>query len=154
MRNLDTNVFRTTTTDGGGFYGGVDLTPGRYRVKAELGSEILFSQVINVTAGAVTTADILLSPTAASVSVSGRVLANRRGIANVQVSLTNSNGETRAVLTNAFGYYSFSGVIAGEVYIISPTNRRIQFSPSSQSVSVNEDLAGIDFIGQSRNGQR
>ena len=58
IKNLETNAVRLTATDGGGFYGGVDLTPGPYLVKAELGSETLYSCVLNVTAGTVTTADL------------------------------------------------------------------------------------------------
>jgi uncharacterized lipoprotein YddW (UPF0748 family) len=58
IKNLETNAVRLTATDGGGFYGGVDLTPGRYLVKAELGSETLYSCVLDVTAGTVTTADL------------------------------------------------------------------------------------------------
>lgn len=35
IENLDTNTTRTTKTDGGGFFGAVDLTPGSYRAQAE-----------------------------------------------------------------------------------------------------------------------
>jgi uncharacterized lipoprotein YddW (UPF0748 family) len=58
IENLDTRATRGGATDGGGFYGGVDLTPGRYLVKAELGADVLYSCVATVTAGAVTTADL------------------------------------------------------------------------------------------------
>ena len=58
IKNLETNAVRTTATDGGGFYGGVDLPPGhQYLVKAELGPDILYSCVASVPAGSVTTAD-------------------------------------------------------------------------------------------------
>jgi uncharacterized lipoprotein YddW (UPF0748 family) len=58
IKNLDDNTTRTAATDGGGFYGGVDLTPGRYLVKAVLGQDVLYSCVANVTPGSVTTADL------------------------------------------------------------------------------------------------
>ena len=58
IENLDTRATRGGATDGGGFYGGVDLTPGRYLVKAELDAEVLYSCVATVTAGVVTTADL------------------------------------------------------------------------------------------------
>jgi hypothetical protein len=58
ITNLDTNDTRSTTTDGGGFYGGVDLTPGNYLVKAVLNNETLYSCAANVVAGRVTTADL------------------------------------------------------------------------------------------------
>lgn len=57
IENLDTRAVRSGATDGGGFYGGVDLAPGRYLVKAELGADVLYSCVATVTAGTVTTAD-------------------------------------------------------------------------------------------------
>ena len=57
LKNLGTGETRTTATDGGGFYGGVDLPPGAYLVKAELGPEALYSCVASVAAGGVTTAD-------------------------------------------------------------------------------------------------
>jgi uncharacterized lipoprotein YddW (UPF0748 family) len=58
ITNLGTNNARETATDGGGFYGGVDLVPGRYLVKATLGTDTLYSCVAGVTAGAVTTANL------------------------------------------------------------------------------------------------
>jgi uncharacterized lipoprotein YddW (UPF0748 family) len=58
IESLDTHATRSGATDGNGFYGGVDLTPGRYLVKAELGADVLYSCVATVTAGAVTTADL------------------------------------------------------------------------------------------------
>jgi len=58
ITNLDTNDTRNTTTDGEGFYGGVDLTPGDYIVKAVLNNETLYSCVANVAAGRVTTANL------------------------------------------------------------------------------------------------
>ncbi|HEY6401147.1 MAG TPA: family 10 glycosylhydrolase [Blastocatellia bacterium] len=58
IENLDTHAIRSGATDGGGFYGGVDLTPGRYLVKAELGADILYSCAATVTAGTVVVADL------------------------------------------------------------------------------------------------
>ncbi|HEY0050484.1 MAG TPA: carboxypeptidase-like regulatory domain-containing protein, partial [Pyrinomonadaceae bacterium] len=58
IKNLDDNTTRAAATDGGGFYGGVDLTPGRYLVRAALGQDVLYSCVANVAPGSVTTADL------------------------------------------------------------------------------------------------
>ena len=58
FENLDTHDTRTGTTDGGGFFGAVDLPPGPYLVKVESGADVLYSCVANVTAGAVTTASM------------------------------------------------------------------------------------------------
>ncbi len=58
ITNLHNGSTRTTATDGGGFYGGVDLTPGHYIVKAVLNNETLYSCGADVSAGKVTTADL------------------------------------------------------------------------------------------------
>jgi len=58
ITNLHNGSTSTTATDGGGFYGGVDLTPGHYIVKAVLNNETLYSCGADVFAGTVTTADL------------------------------------------------------------------------------------------------
>ncbi|HEX6125403.1 MAG TPA: carboxypeptidase regulatory-like domain-containing protein, partial [Pyrinomonadaceae bacterium] len=58
IENLDTGSVRIAATDGGGFYGAVDLEPGSYRVRAVLGSTTLYACSAVVAAGLVTTADI------------------------------------------------------------------------------------------------
>jgi len=68
IKNIETNDARSTATDGGGFYGGVDLAPGQYLVKAQLGGETLYSCVAGVSAGAVTTADLQVETTAPTTS--------------------------------------------------------------------------------------
>ncbi|MDQ3686049.1 MAG: family 10 glycosylhydrolase [Acidobacteriota bacterium] len=64
IENLSTGDTRTTATDGGGFYGGVDLAPGEYLARAELGSDVVYSCAFTVTAGNVTVADMLPETTA------------------------------------------------------------------------------------------
>lgn len=68
IENLATGAVRNTTTDGGGFFGGVDLEPGQYLVKVEQGSDVLYSCVATVTAGTVATADAGLPETTAPVT--------------------------------------------------------------------------------------
>ncbi|HET8549676.1 MAG TPA: family 10 glycosylhydrolase [Bryobacteraceae bacterium] len=58
ITDLQLGLARTTATDGGGYYGGVDLTPGSYLVRAELGADVFFSCVTPVVAGQVTAADL------------------------------------------------------------------------------------------------
>jgi uncharacterized lipoprotein YddW (UPF0748 family) len=58
IENLKTRATRSAATDGGGFYGGVDLTPGQYLIKAELGADVVYSCVVAVTAGIVATANL------------------------------------------------------------------------------------------------
>ncbi|MGI8639174.1 MAG: carboxypeptidase regulatory-like domain-containing protein [Pyrinomonadaceae bacterium] len=85
-------------------------------------------------------------PTAASVSVSGRVLsaANGRGVFGARVTLVDANGATRYAMTNPFGYYRFNEVAAGETYIFTATHKRYQFAP--QVVSVTEELTELNFV--------
>lgn len=96
------------------------------------------------------TAAAPLAPTAAMVSVSGRVLTNEgRGIRNVILILTDSNGYFKTATTTAFGYYSFADVVAGETYIITARGKRFIFSQQSQVVNVTDDATDINFIGNS-----
>lgn len=72
----------------------------------------------------------LLAPTAASVSVGGRVLtADGRGISRTQVSITDTAGNVRSAITNPFGYYHFDEIPFGETYVLSVRHKRYQFSP-------------------------
>ncbi|MDQ4121541.1 MAG: CSLREA domain-containing protein [Acidobacteriota bacterium] len=84
--------------------------------------------------------------TAASVSISGRVMSiNGRGISNVRVMLTDSAGESRIVVSNAFGYYRFTDVSAGGTYIISATDKRYIFANPTQALLISEETNGINF---------
>jgi len=57
-----------------------------------------------------------LAPTAASVSIGGRVLTNTgRGLTNATVILNDSNGVSSTARTTTFGYYRFEAVAAGEL---------------------------------------
>jgi hypothetical protein len=58
--------------------------------------------------------------------------------------LTDTNGIARYTTTNPFGYYRFSEVESGQVYIVSVVSKKYQFSP--QVITVNESLDGIDFL--------
>jgi WD40-like Beta Propeller Repeat/Carboxypeptidase regulatory-like domain len=88
-----------------------------------------------------------LAPTAANVSISGRVSnSNGRGISRVRMTITNQNGEIRFTSTNSFGFYRFAELSAGETYIIGASHKRYQFN--SQLITVSEDLEGIDFTAE------
>ena len=87
------------------------------------------------------------APTAAAVSVSGRVMtASGRGLSNALVYLTTQSGETRISRSSAFGYYHFDDVAAGQTVIISVVSKRYQFTP--QVVNVTDNLSELNFIGQ------
>lgn len=88
------------------------------------------------------------APTSANVSVSGRAAtADGSGIAYVAVTLIDANGNHRQALTNSFGYYRFEDVAAGQTYTIGVSNRRWVFADATRMINVDEELTGIDFIG-------
>ncbi|MEO6259006.1 MAG: family 10 glycosylhydrolase [Thermoanaerobaculia bacterium] len=60
IENVATGATRTTTTDGGGFFGGVSLDPGSYRAKVTLGGDVAYACVASVGAGLVTSSDARL----------------------------------------------------------------------------------------------
>jgi hypothetical protein len=92
---------------------------------------------------------ITAAPTAANVSIAGRVLtANGGGIRGAIVTLTDMNGNTLTGQTGTFGNYRFEGVEAGGTYVISIISKRFVFDQSSQLLTVNEDLADVNFIAQ------
>lgn len=88
-----------------------------------------------------------LRPTAAGANISGRVLtASGRGTANSTLMLTgNSQGEPLYAKTNAFGYYHFNNLSAGETYVISITSKSYKFNNPSQVISLNDNVTGADF---------
>jgi CSLREA domain-containing protein len=87
----------------------------------------------------------VLSPTAAQVSVRGRVLNTLgRGISSARVYITDRNGNIRQTGTNSFGYYNFVEIVAGETYVLTASHKRYQFAP--QVLFITEDLSEINFI--------
>ncbi len=93
---------------------------------------------------------ISFAPTAASVSISGRVLTadgdDARGLANATVYLTKASGETVTRRTSSFGYNRFENIEAGQTVIISIVSKRHQFAP--QVINVTEELTGLNFAPQ------
>ena len=84
------------------------------------------------------------APTAASVTVSGRVSNGIRGIPNAMVVITDFRGNTRQTQTNHFGYFRFTEVETGQTYIVSVLSKQYKFTP--QAVSVSEKIADLEFV--------
>jgi hypothetical protein len=86
-------------------------------------------------------------PSAAMTNVSGRVTtANGRGISRALVRMTDSSGVVRAVYTTPFGYYRFQDVEVGQTLILEVKAKAYNFTEPTKVVSLNEELAAIDFI--------
>ena len=89
----------------------------------------------------------LLTPTAASVSIGGRIFSGKDApVSNARVTLTGANGQIQTSITNFFGYYRFEEIAAGETYILTVTHKRYNFTP--QIVSVTEDLTELNFTAE------
>jgi len=85
-----------------------------------------------------------LAPTAASVTISGRVLtAKGSGLMRAIVSISDGSGELRSVITASSGFYRFENVRAGETYIFEVRSKKYQFAP--QVVSVIEEITELNF---------
>ncbi|MDQ4120631.1 MAG: carboxypeptidase regulatory-like domain-containing protein [Acidobacteriota bacterium] len=86
-------------------------------------------------------------PTAASVSIGGRIMtAKGRGTSNVLLILTDSTGETRTVMSNAFGYYRFTDVSAGATYTLTASAKRFVFDNPTQTLFVSGEMTEINFL--------
>ncbi|HRJ90144.1 MAG TPA: carboxypeptidase-like regulatory domain-containing protein [Pyrinomonadaceae bacterium] len=93
-------------------------------------------------------ADEIVAPTAAAVTVSGRVMtANGRGIGSTRVMFTGGNlTEPLTAVTNQFGYYHFEGIEAGQTYIITVGHKRYAFSEPSRVIELFDNLSDVDFV--------
>lgn len=93
--------------------------------------------------------NILLAPTAASVTVSGRILNSKGGaISRAEVSLTDMRGNLRKAGTNQFGYFRFEGIVAGEYYLLSATAKGYVFEP--RVIGVNENITELSITPVSK----
>jgi len=90
-------------------------------------------------------APFFMIPTAATVSVSGRVLSPKgRGLANAVITLTGSSGETLTTRTNNFGYYQFNDVVAGDTVIIDVKSKLYAFE--TLVLNLSEETNGLNFV--------
>jgi hypothetical protein len=91
-----------------------------------------------------------LAPTAASVSVGGRVVNQTgSGIPNVRVTIADAEGQTATTITNGFGQYRFENVQVGEVYFVSVSSKRYEFAQNTQAVNVLESIDNVNFTASS-----
>lgn len=87
-----------------------------------------------------------LLPSAADVSVFGRVMnASGNPVPKATVTLSGPDG-TRTSITNSFGYYGFTNVPAGVTYFMTASRKGYSFP--SRVLSVTDDLSDVDFISE------
>ena len=85
---------RTADTDGGGFYGVLNLAPGTYRTVARFGSETFYSFPFTISPGIVTTADAIEDTVAPTITLSATpstIFPPNGQTVNVQISGTGSD---------------------------------------------------------------
>lgn len=86
----------------------------------------------------------LQAPTAASVSIGGRVLdTSGRGVSRAYVSMIGADNEIRTAQTNSFGYFRFDEVSVGEIYILQVRHKQYSFAP--QIITVKNDIKNLNF---------
>ncbi len=89
------------------------------------------------------------APTAAEVSVGGRVLTDAgSGIPNAILQLTASNGRQRSARTNSFGYFEFDEIEVGQSYIISVAHKNHRFANPTQVINVSDSITDLHFIAE------
>lgn len=90
-----------------------------------------------------------LAPTAANVSISGRVTtANGRGIRGARLTLTSPDGTRRTTITSTFGYYTFDDVEVGHTYVLGIASKRYTFTNPTRVFSLQDELTGMDFTAE------
>ncbi len=86
-------------------------------------------------------------PTAAGVSISGRVITpNDLGLTGATVTLTDSRGAAQTVKTGKGGVFIFRDVAPNEAYILTVSSKRYTYA--QQIVTPTENLTGITFAPQ------
>lgn len=89
----------------------------------------------------------VIGATAAEVTVAGRVLtAGGRGLRNATVTMTDANGNARSTRANAFGYFRFDEVAAGQTYVFQVSAKGYTFAP--QVVTVNDEITDLSVTAQ------
>ncbi len=92
-----------------------------------------------------------LAPTAAAISISGRVLtAENRGISGARVLIYKPDGKMETAITNNFGNYRFERIAAAANYVIAVSSKNYRFAAPSQVISANEDVGALNFTALPR----
>ena len=92
-----------------------------------------------------------LAPTAASVTITGRVeTATGAGVRNAVLTVITSRGQMLVTRTNAFGYYMIENLTAGDNCVISVSARNATFSQATRVFTLVDQLTSMDFIADPR----
>jgi len=87
------------------------------------------------------------APTAANVSISGRLLtASGQGLRGAVVKLTGSDGISRTSASTSLGYFRFDDIASGGTYTISVQSKRFAFA--SRLITVNDAIENLELIAE------
>lgn len=89
----------------------------------------------------------MLPPTSAGIIVAGRVVdPSGRGLPRVKVTITNpQTSAVKTVITNSFGYFSFSDLEAGDSYVVSVSAKAYNFDPDTQFIKAYSSINNVLF---------
>jgi hypothetical protein len=89
------------------------------------------------------------APTAAHVSISGRVItSDGRGLRNAFVHLMDAAGNVRSARTSSFGYFTIEDVEVGQAYVLTLSSKRYFMQP--RIINLSDELADLELIVQPR----
>ncbi len=94
-------------------------------------------------------AQISAAPTAAGLSVDGRVTTPEgNGIKNVMMYLTLDDGTVMTTRTGSFGYYRFDDIPGGQTAIVSISAKRYAFSNPVRLVQLTDNIVDLDWVSK------
>jgi hypothetical protein len=126
--------------------GGTSSSGGIFEVDSTLGQPVLGGPSgfgsISLTSGFWNYTP--LAPTAAPVSISGRVLTpTGGGLFNAVLYLQTRDGEIFVTRSGAFGYYMFDGIEVGQTVFISVESKRYTYAP--RTIRLADVVTDLDF---------
>ena len=98
---------------------------------------------------------LILVPTAANATISGRVItAQGLGISRAQITVASpQTGVTKVAMTNPFGYFSIGDLEVGHLYVVSAAHKSYVFTVPQHSFMLGEDVAGLVFAAVDPDGK-
>jgi subtilisin family serine protease len=94
-----------------------------------------------------------IMPSAASVSVSGRVLSSSgKAVKGVQISIVDAvTGQSRSTTTNSLGSYQFTDLSVRKLYVITAkSTNKATIKNNSYTLDLTDDLTGLNFYTSNR----
>jgi hypothetical protein len=107
-------------------------------------NDFIFAPGVSTFNGNWTASDFTAAPTAAMVSVSGRVTtSDGTALRGARITLDDGTGHRLTAISNAFGYYRFDSVASGSTVLVSASSRGYTFTP--RVVTVSDAIADLDI---------